>query len=391
MSPEPFSHQSFVGNGVAISWGNNQSITGFQIASPGPQSSPSYAGNGGIDFLIEGVYSLGEIGECFGVHAQYQNNSCSTLQKTRHIVVRKFYDTRGANTSGGSGFAVGGNVFGMLIEDVEIDLSQASGGGGLSNCFIGGWQGETSNVVVRRCWFRDGGSQSQPNGSQVLELQGNGLTSTTTGGCHDITIEDTVFDSGATSGAPIGGYGGAFIDDNNGHGGGGPINRVTFRNCLWIYCGMNFQSGGLAPGYIVFEGEVPGAFSGGLEGRPVLQRPNLSAMGSTASAVQVALPTSAATIAQYVPPPGIAGLYRVQITVAAAIADTPTVKVAWDDPNAGAQTPPAVISGALAAGHVATAFLIVVATSSGSGIIVSGSAATHSNSLYASVAIDQVG
>ena len=50
------------------------------------------------------------------------------LQKTRHIVVRKFYDTRGANTSGGSGFAVGGNVFGMLIEDVEIDLSQASGG-----------------------------------------------------------------------------------------------------------------------------------------------------------------------------------------------------------------------------------------------------------------------
>jgi hypothetical protein len=391
-NPAPYSHQWFIGNGVQIYWGSNQSVTGFQIASPGPQSTNNYTGNGGVDFLIEGVVSSGEISECFGVHAQYQNTTgVTTLQKTRHIIVRHFYDTRGANTAGGSGFAVGGNVFDMLIEDVEIDLSQASGGGGLSNCFIGGWQGETSNVVVRRCWFRDGGSQSQPNGSQVLELQGNGLVSTNTDGCHDITIEDTVFDSGATSGSPFGGEGGAYIDDNNGNGGGGAINRVTFKNCLWNFCGLNFLSGGSTPGFIIFYGAMPGAFSGSLQGRPVLQAPNLAASGQASSGLQVPLLTGStlATIATYTPPTGTLGQFRVNVYVVCLSPDTFTIKVAYYDPSVGAALVFAA-SQALTTNESWNAVYTIVA-SSGAAIVVYGGAASSSTTLVGSATIDQVG
>ncbi len=391
-TPAPFSHQWFVGNGVQINWGSNATLDGFQIVSPGPQAVNGYTGPGGEDFLIEGIVSTGYIGECFSVHSQYQDSPNVISQMTRHIVVRRFFDTRAAVTTGGSGFSVGGNVFDMLIEDVEIDLSQATGPLGMSNCFIGGWQGGTYCVTVRRCRFiSDGGLSGQPLGSQVLELQGNALNGTTTNGCTDITIEDTLFDSGASSGAPAAGYGGAYIDDNDRGTGVGSINRVTFRNCQWRFCGMTLQSSGSTAGYIVFEGNLPGEFyDGPMGGRPILQGPNLNASGQFASILRTYLPSAAAlTIAEYQPPTGIVGQYRVSIYVAAVAADTATITIQWTDPDVGAQNI-VVFSTSLAIDKSTSAVTTLVA-SSASTITVYGKATSSSSSLLASATIDQVG
>jgi hypothetical protein len=391
-NPSPFSHQWFVGSGVQIGWGNNSGIDGFQIVSPGPQSTNGYTGPGGEDFLIEGVVSAGYIGECFSVHGQYQNKSNVISQMTRHIVVRRFFDTRAAVSTGGSGFSVGGNVFDMLVEEVEIDLSQAYGGAGLSNCFIGGWQGGTRNVVVRKCRFiSDGGLSGQPLGSQVLELQGNGLGGTTTNGLTDVTIEDTLFDSGAASGAPAAGSGGAYIDDDNTSNGVGYVNRIIFRNCQWRFCGMTFQSSGTTPGFVLFEGNVPGEFYGApLQGRPVLQGPNLAASGQPASNLRVKLPTSGAlSLVDYQPPTGIVGQYRIAAYVAAVAADTATITVQWTDPDAGAQSI-TLINTPISAGGSTSAQTTVVASSS-TAIFVYGKATSSATSLLASVTIDQVG
>jgi hypothetical protein len=387
-NPAPFSHQAFVGNGVQINW--NSTVTGFTIAFPGPQSSPMYSGAGGEDFLIEGVVSSGYIAECFGVHNQYQGYQPSYVQMSRHIIIRSFYDTRAAVSVGGSGFAVVGGVCDVLIEDVEIDLSLAYGGAGLSNCFIAGYQGTTSNVVVRRSRFISNGAlPGQPLACQVLELQGNGLGSTTTGGCTDITIEDTVFDSGATSGSPVGGYGGAYLDDNNGTTGVGALNRIAFRNCQWVHCGMNFQSGGTASGYIVFEGNMPGEFQGSLGGRPLIQEPNLAASGSPASAIRTALGTSATQIAQYSVPPGQVSLYRVSVSVAAVSSDHATVTISWQDPDAGALTATPINGVSLSPNQVTNATYLVVANST-SPITVKGNAASSGTSLLGSATIEQV-
>jgi hypothetical protein len=396
--PAPYSHQEVIGNGVQIDWGTNSAIDGFQIVSPGPQSSNGYTGPGGEDFLIEGVVSTGYIAECFSVHAQYQDSPNVISQMTRHIVVRRFYDTRSAVSTGGSGFSVGGNVFDMLVEDVEIDLSQACGGTGLSNCFIGGWQGWTSNVVVRRCRFiSNGGLPDQPQASQVLELQGNALTGTTTGGCTDITIEDTLFDSGASSGSQAAGYGGAYLDDSDDKTATGYLNRVRFKNCQWRFCGMTLQSSGSTPGYFVFEGNQPGAFYdyygtslARMQGRPTLQGPNLSASGQLASSIQVQLPKSTNTnLAVYQPPTGIVGQFRINVCVSAYSADSSTVTISYHDPKAGTQS--IVMSTTfLSGGEVWNAVITIVADSTAQ-ILVEGYATDYPTSLFGSATIEQVG
>ncbi len=397
-APAPYSHQWFVGNGVQLAWGNNPTLTGFTIATPGAQSSPAYTGPGGEDFLIEGVVSSGLVGECFGVHAQYWNVPTLPIsQRTRHIVVRHFYDSRGTLTTGGSGFAVIGSVFGMLIEDVEINLGTATGGTGLSNCFIAGYQGAVNNVTIRRCLFvsnPDNHGGAYPN--QVLELQGNGLAGTTTGGIGDIRIEDTTFNSGATSGFAASGSGGAYIDDNDGRSGIGFVNRVAFKNCVWIFCGMTLQTAASpgTPGYITFEGSMPGEFYPNpgpayLAGRPVLAAPNLSANGLyPASAAQVALATGSGTqMAAYSPVSGLVGIFRVLVNVAAVASATATVVVSWHDPNAGNQSL-TLISTGMSGNTVISASLTVVADSGG--ITVTGSSSL-SAALFGSAAITQVG
>ncbi len=411
-SPTPFSHQEFVGNGVQINWGSNGTVAGIEIVSPGPQSSSPYTGAGGEDFLIEGVVSTGYISECFGVHAQYQNNSNTIEQMTRHIIVRRFYDTRSAVSTGGSGFAVGGNVFDMLIEDVEIDLSQAYGGTGLSNCFIGGWQGGASNIVVRRCRFiSNGGLTGQPQLSQVLELQGNGLLTppyppgpppgnqpTATNGLSDVTLEDCAFDSGASSGNVAAGYGGAYLDDNNtASGSTGPLNRVKFKNCQWINCGMTLQSQYSTPGYVLFDGPMPpmfydyyGSSVAQLQGRPLLQGPNLSVSGAYGSRVQqTLLTTPGITLAQYSPPVGAIGIFRVDVYLTAKTAGTATVVINWTDPTTGSQFATPINAVAMVANQVVTASQVVVVNSTG--VLVVGTVSASGPVILGSAGIVQLG
>lgn len=256
----PLSHQWLIGNGLKVSW-NNQNIGGVIVYNPGQangNSIPAYSGPGGEDYLVQGLETSGIINQVFAVGSDNGNSTMTALQHLRHVVMRGIYDVRGANT-GGTGMHVAGGVAQVLVEDCESDLSGTTGD--ISNLFMNAASGDTSNVVWRRCRFKSNGSSGQ-----VVELQGNG-GSGTTGGTHEILLEDCILDSGATSGAPTGGSGGAYVDDNNGGSGIGYVYNLEFRRCIWVFCGMSFQSAGTQFGYLRFIGPVPGAFSGSLGGR----------------------------------------------------------------------------------------------------------------------------
>lgn len=258
-SPAPYCSQRFIGNSLTIDWGSNSSIDGFHIVNPGPESSPSYSGAAGEDYVIEGVASSGTLlNAVLKVYNYYQGTSGMTpTDFIRHIRVSRLYDVRGA-TSSGSGFALLGGWAQSLFEDIEVDLSASSGD--QSNCFLQGNAGEARQGEFRRCRFRANGTSGQ-----VLEVQGNSRASSTNVGTHDILFEDCVSDSGASSGAPVGGSGGAYLDDTNGVGGAvGYTYNIEFRRCVWYNCGMSFQSVGNQFGYLRFIGPNPGAFSGSL-------------------------------------------------------------------------------------------------------------------------------
>ncbi len=254
-SPTPYSSQHFIGNNLTVNWGNNQSFDGFHIVNPGPMSSPSYSGAAGQDYVIEGVNSSGTLlNGVLKIYNYYQGTTGMTpTDFIRHVRVSRLYDLRGATTNG-SGLVIIGGCAQSVLEDIEVDLSATSGD--QSNCFVTGNAGETREIEFRRCRFRANGSSGS-----VLEAQGNGRANSTNVGTHDILFEDCLFDSGAGSGAPFGGSGGAYVDDTNNQGGAvGYIYNYEFRRCVWYNCGMSFQSIGNHFGYLRFIGQNPGAF-----------------------------------------------------------------------------------------------------------------------------------
>ncbi len=249
-SPTPYSSQHFIGNNLTVNWGNNQSFDGFHIVNPGPMSSPSYSGAAGQDYVIEGVNSSGTLlNGVLKIYNYYQGTTGMTpTDFIRHVRVSRLYDLRGATTNG-SGLVIIGGCAQSVLEDIEVDLSATSGI--QSNCFVTGNAGETRQLEFRRCRFRANGSTGQ-----VLEVQGNGRTSSTNVGTHDILFEACLFDSGALSGAPLGGSGGAYLDDtDNVSGAVGYVYNIEFRRCAWINCGMSFQSYGNKFGYLRFLGQ----------------------------------------------------------------------------------------------------------------------------------------
>ena len=152
----------------------------------------------------------------------------------------------------------------------------------------------------------------------------------------------------------------------------------------------------LYSGYILFNGLPPGATSGSLLGRSIIQGPSLAASGQAASGLRLPLtvtPVLTLLATYYATQDTVeAGQFRIAAYVAAVAADTPNIYVSWEDPDATGLQTLTLISGALGANSIAQAMVTIVAQfNGGQPIQVIGTAATNANAFKASATIDQVG
>ncbi|MGB6500162.1 MAG: hypothetical protein ACLQC7_02230, partial [Thermoplasmata archaeon] len=266
-SPVPYSHQWLIGNGLSLIWGANTSPAlnnGICITIPGQSSSAAYTGAGGSDYLIDGLVCTGKVLCTIVFMTDNYNSLLTQKQFTRDVVFRRVYATysNDANANTTSALFIRGGTQ-IIAEDCIINCAMLPNTIDLDPVNVSGDAGECYNVTLRRCYFKGNGASGQ-----CLELQGNDKASSTTGGCHDILLEHCTIDSGASSGAPLAGSSGAYLDDSNGATGtGGLLYNVEFRQCRWVNCGLTLQSAGTQFGYLRFMGGMPGAFSGSLSGR----------------------------------------------------------------------------------------------------------------------------
>jgi hypothetical protein len=361
-----------------------QTLAKFGISVP-----PAY------NIVVEGFTANGFGGTSLDLSSNFLGTGATLSQQWSRVRISRFIATMKLNsatqTSYANGFILSG-CSGVEVEDVYIDCSNVGIGSSpdVSNCFVtSSFGGDTENVVFRRCYFKSGGGVSGAYPGSCIEVAGQGSgPSVSYGDTHDIVWEDCLFDSGATSGTPGAGNGGAYIDDTNGGSGGSRVYNLEFRRCQWIHCGMNLLSEGSTPGFILFSGPAPGSISGSLQGRLILQSlpgAPLPPPLTLVTQLRSQLTTTTTTLVSYTPL--AVGLFRISVYLTAYAADTPTITVTWTDPDTGAQSTP--FSMAMALNSVATEALIVVAATTAA-IIVKGSQLGSSEAIIASVTIEQV-
>jgi hypothetical protein len=192
--------------------------------------------------------------------AGYNNTYVSAA---RQIEISNIYAHQWQAGSGNysNGFQSNGSAWLVHIHDCISDMSAYSAGYDYSNLFIYGNQGDCRYWLIERCVFIGNG-----NSGQVIELQGAANSPSTVVTNENIRLIDCVIVSGASSGAPLAGSGGAYIDDTNG-GSNAYITNVTFEDCQWINTGLTYLPYKSLFGYVRFINGAAGAFSGTLTGR----------------------------------------------------------------------------------------------------------------------------
>jgi hypothetical protein len=247
----PYSHQWFIGNGLQINWGSNTNNTGgggtgnnngINIYVPGIYSNPAYTGPGGSDYRVEGLVLTGQV---WGQVQWWMDDAAvssstaliTSVQQYRDLVLRDITATysNDANANIASPIFISGG-FNILVERVNVDCSALPNSCDTDPILVRATTGECYSVHVKHCNFRMNGASGS-----VVEVQGCGRTGVYHAYCHDILFEECTFDSGATSGSPVGGQGGAYIDDTNSNTADGFIWNLEFRKCKWVFCGMSFN------------------------------------------------------------------------------------------------------------------------------------------------------
>ncbi len=152
------------------------------------------------DFVINGVSNT-----AFYIGVNNYQSGVTYLQQIRNVLVSRISANWSASATSASGLVVQGSARQIAIEDVDLNASALSSSVDCSNCFLHANAGDCSQIVVRRSRFKNNGVSGS-----VLEFQGNasGINPTQSRSLHDVHVEDCIFDSGATSGNPVGGLAG---------------------------------------------------------------------------------------------------------------------------------------------------------------------------------------
>lgn len=260
-----FSYCSWAGNGATIDGANLGTNYAIYTNTTGPL-------NGGVNPSTEcefGGFNLINIAGGALLCTTYNGHGATPtdLQANHNIRYYGITATFSASTNAtNQGVPCGVNSCNrILLEDLFIDCFNLPAND-YSNPFIWSAQGLCHDIVFRRCYFR--GNKTT---GQVPELQGSAVSGgqPSSSVTSKIRFEDCIFDSGATSGSPLAGSGGGFLDDTNGAVETAAVTDVEFLRCGWVHCGMTFESQITYFGYIRFRDclSLPGAISGSLSGR----------------------------------------------------------------------------------------------------------------------------
>lgn len=398
---------NYIGSNQAVVGNSGEVVFNVQVYAQALGTLPEY------NIEIDG-FALSNFGGAALLLAtnSFADDSGSPPLQTqwRNVRVARINAVMAQNNYHQAGKTFGTGVFfgecnGVVVEDCIIDCSNvpSTGTPDVSNCFVSCQRGgPTQNITFRRCRFNSGAGGASTNPGSCLEVQGaNTGSGTGRGNTFDIRFEECVFVSGAGSGAPTGGAGGAYIDDTNGGGGNSRVYNLEFRHCIWPFTGMSFRSQGAnsTPGYIRFVGAMPGALDtysttgpGGLFGRPIVQAPTLLASGQSTETEDFPLTSSSSTLASYTSPAvttsRIRGVFRVSVYVASKSTGTPSISVAWTDPDTTAQSL-TLLSSSVSTNHAATATATVYAAA-GTAVTVSGSQSGSGANLLATAVIEQI-
>lgn len=241
--------------------GNGAQIIGSGLSGTTPEEvfgavhSAASVYSVGYKLVVEG-FTISNIGNIsFIICANNYATGVTYKQQVRQVRFSRITATWYSGldyTTGASGMLVHGSARQVLIEDCLLDARGIDGSPlpDLSNCFIHGNAGDTTQIVVRRSMFLQpitSGSCMFSMGS-CWELQGNDSVikgNTGPNDAHRISIEGCVFDSGRTS-PTASGCGGGYIDDCNANCSTvtGHIKEVVFRrtHLVNVYSGYHAQT-----------------------------------------------------------------------------------------------------------------------------------------------------
>jgi hypothetical protein len=383
-STNTFNNVSWHGNGCTITCSglqtapNGEVVFGIIAYLSSSLPAPNYK------VILEGFTANGFGGAALMITNGAAASGATIADQWRRVVIRDVDATMASNSASspyGSGIILSG-CNGVEVVDCAVDTSQTGSGADTSNCFLSSNRGgDTQTVVFRRCRFNSRGTGTNPG--SVIECQGS---TNSHGSTHDILWEDCNFQT-TSAGNPLGGAGGAYIDDTDGAGGGGRVYNLEWRRCQWINAGMSFSSTGSQNGFILFDGgQLPGAISGILSGRTI-QVASITP-GLYTAALRVAVPKGPGytTLATYTPP--VTLQFTVSAYVSAVAADTPSIQVLWTDPDTGTAQTATVLNAAIVLDGTASASISIVAKAS-TAITIQGFATTSGTSLIASVSVNQ--
>ena len=263
-----FSYCYWLGNGATVNGNNEATNYAIYTDTKGPLSGgvavASECEFGGFNLI--NIAGSAVVVECFNGHGATPTD----LQANHNIRYFEIYATFSSSSNASNqGIPCGVNSCNRIrFEDCFIDCLNLPNAD-YSNPFIWSAQGTSHNITFSRCYFRGNGVSGQVPEVQGSSVSGGGLSSPQSSITGKIRFEDCTFDSGATSGSPLAGTGGGYLDDNNSSSEVAFVTDVEFLRCQWVHCGMSFQSEGAYFGYLRFRDcySLPGAFSGSLSGR----------------------------------------------------------------------------------------------------------------------------
>ncbi len=277
-----YHHCALFGNGTIIDGVNtlSSSANAYSMIGVAPSGQAVAAGNPYM-IKIDGFELIHTNSTPFvvsGGNGSGYNNTYTTA--TKQIEISNIYaheyqvPTTAVNLNG---LQCNGSVWYCWAHDCIFDCSANTSSEDYSNMFIYGNQGDVKYWLVERCIFKGNGTVGQ-----VIELQGANNAPATLVVNEYLTFRECTFDTGASSGAPLAGAGGGYIDDYDTSASTNDfIDKIIFENCKWVNCGLTYKAAASRFGYVRYYGGAPGAISGTLTGRSPNEAPLAITVGAS--------------------------------------------------------------------------------------------------------------